>query len=102
MQIFDEYINFEWDDAKASINETKHNVTFEQATEVFSDIYARIVLDTRHSNIEERFNIIGLDLHSRTLFVCYCERNNGSTIRLISARKATKNEARQYWEQRSQ
>ena len=100
MEIYDEHTDFEWDDEKASENERKHNVTFERAIEVFSDPYALIVEDKVHSLTENRFNIIGLDLLTRVLFVCYCERNEGNTFRIISARKATNNEEKQYWKRR--
>lgn len=100
MDYFDDYIDFEWDDDKAFINEQKHGVSFEDAIDVFSDPFARVVPDVIHSQTEERFHILGLDLKTRVLLVCFCERNEGNTLRLISARKATKNEEKQYWKMR--
>lgn len=98
----DGYIDFEWDEEKASLNIRKHGVSFEAAADAFSDPYARVVPDTKHSSFEERFFLIGMDLMSRVLTVCYCERRGGSSIRIISARKPTKNEERQYWRYRSE
>jgi uncharacterized DUF497 family protein len=97
MRYTDGYINFEWDDSKAAINLNKHGVRFESAANVFSDPYARVALDKNHSDFEERFFIIGMDLESRVLTVCYCERCDGNKIRIISARKSTKSEEKQYW-----
>ena len=93
----DEFIDFEWDDAKAASNQRKHGVTFNEASEVFSDPFARVAFDATHSDYEERFFIIGMSLRARSLTVCYCERDEGSVIRLISARKSTKSEASTYW-----
>ena len=95
------YINFEWDENKAFINEQKHHVSFENATEVFSDPHARVTADLKHSGNEERFHIIGMDLQTQVLLVCFCERNYGTSIRLISARHATNSEEKQYWSFRS-
>lgn len=96
------YIDFEWDDRKAAINIEKHGVSFDSAIEAFSDPYARIVPDVKHSDYEERFFLIGIDLKSRVLTVCYCERHRGLTIRIISARRSTRNEERQYWSYRNE
>ena len=97
MDLNNDYINFEWDDNKANVNVEKHGISFERATEVFSDEFARVLPDKEHSDVEDRFHIIGMDLTSSILLVCYCERNCGNTLRLISARNATKNEENQYW-----
>ena len=56
------YIDFEWDDRKAEANELKHGVTFESASEVFSDPHALFLPDKKHSDYEERFFLIGMDL----------------------------------------
>lgn len=95
-----DYMRFEWDDRKAASNVVKHSVTFEEATESFYDLYARIIDDPDHSKNEERFVLIGMSLSARVLTVVHCARNKGSRIRIISARKATKNEERQYWRYR--
>lgn len=95
------YLSFEWDDAKAVINQDKHAVTFEEAAETFSDPYARIIDDPDHSQDEQRFVLIGLTMSARVLTVCHCLRGRGRIIRIISARKATKNEEKQYWRCRS-
>lgn len=56
--------------------------------------------DPGHSDIEERLIIMGLSRLLRVLVVCHCLRSNGETIRIISARKATKRESMQYWRYR--
>ena len=84
------YIDFEWDDRKAESNVGKHAVTFSEACESFYDPYARVI-------DEERFILIGMSMSARVLTVCHCVRGEGSTIRIISARKSTRNEERQYW-----
>lgn len=95
--ITDGYIDFEWDDRKASINESKHGVTFDDAADAFSDPWSLVMPDPDHSDTEERFLLIGMDLRSRVLTVVHCERDGGARVRIISARRATRNEAADYW-----
>ena len=76
--------------------EIKHGVTFEEAKTIFDDEYAREVFDESHSEHEDRFTIIGMSIKYRELFVCYCERDDGDVIRIISARKAEKQEINDY------
>lgn len=92
----DDHIGFEWDDRKAALNIKKHGVSFEDAMDAFSDPYARVIPDAMHSDYEERFFLIGMDLRARVLTVCHCERRGG-VIRMISARRSTKVEEMQYW-----
>lgn len=95
--VYNTYVFFEWDEYKAGVNLAKHGVSFEDAADAFSDPYARVTPDIKHSDIEERFFLIGMDLQARVLTVCHCERRGGDVIRIISARKSTKREAQQYW-----
>ena len=89
---------FEWDVDKARTNLAKHGVSFEEATAVFGDPHARVIADPDHSFDEERFVILGMSLQARELVVCYCRRGlEGAVVRIISARRATKVEVRQYW-----
>lgn len=90
-------ITFEWDPKKARENERKHGVSFEEARTVFGDAYALHVYDGEHSWEEERFIIVGRSENDRVLFVVYVERIE-MTLRLISARKATRREKRDYEE----
>ncbi|GHU74253.1 hypothetical protein FACS1894188_01930 [Clostridia bacterium] len=89
-------MKFEWDENKNKINITKHEVSFDEAQYVFYDEDAIVIYDEEHSDDEERFVIIGADNTFRILMVCHCYRGNDGTIRIISARKATKNETKQY------
>ena len=89
-------LQFEWDDVKAAANAKKHGVTFEEARTVFFDEQARLIDDPDHSEDEERFVILGLSSMPRLLLVCHCYRRSGSTIRIISARKATSRESKSY------
>ena len=91
-------LKFVWDPRKSTSNSLKHQVTFAEAESVFYDENAFEYLDPDHSDAEERFIILGLSAGLRVLVVCYCYRLNGSTIRIISARRATKKEARFYGE----
>jgi len=91
-------IIFEWDDNKAIINQKKHKVSFEEAKTVFYDEEARIIDDPEHSENEDRFIILGFSQKANLLTVCHCYRYSESVIRIISARKATKTETKQYWE----
>jgi len=89
-------INFEWDTAKAASNKKKQGVSFEEAQSVFYDEFAVQFLDEDNSVSEERFLMLGFSDEARLLIVCHCERDQGNIIRIISARKATKNESNYY------
>jgi len=87
---------FEWDRRKAEINLKKHAVDFADAVAVFSDDRAITLQDD--SIDEERFVTLGIDALGRVLVVAYTWR--GGRLRLISARRATRRERRQYEERR--
>jgi len=90
-------IKFEWDPSKATLNQRKHGVSFEEAKSVFYDEFAVQFYDSENSELEEdRFLLLGLSRDSRVLIVCHCERDAGNTIRIISARKATRQERKFY------
>lgn len=89
-------IQFEWDENKNKINILKHKISFEEAKTVFYDESARIISDPDHSEEEDRFIILGFSSSLRLLVVCHCYKEPTETIRIISARKATKNETKQY------
>jgi len=90
-------ISFEWNLDKAVSNIKKHGVSFEEAKSVFYDEFAVQFYDEENSELEEdRFLLLGLSSESKILMICHCERNYGDTIRLISARKATKKERNFY------
>jgi uncharacterized DUF497 family protein len=89
-------IEFEWSQAKARANLRKHGVSFEEAKSVFYDEYARQFFDEDHSDMEERFILLGKSNRSRILIVCHCERDSGNIIRIISARRATAKERKFY------
>ena len=86
---------FEWDESKSQSNLKKHGVSFDEAKTVFSDELGRLMPDPDHSTNEERFILLGISSYMRLLTVCHCERVNGQ-IRIISARKATIHERKQY------
>ena len=90
-------IKFEWDSRKAISNQKKHRVSFEEAKSVFYDEFAVQFYDSENSELEEdRFLILGLSNESRILLICHCEQDSGNIVRIISARKATKNERMLY------
>ena len=89
-------IRFAWDDAKAAENRRKHGVAFEEAATVFADENARLKHDPDHSQKEDRFVLLGFSAKLRLLLVCHAYRENDEVIRIISARKATPNERKQY------
>ena len=89
-------ISFVWDEKKAKENLEKHKIFFEEAQTVFSDPNARMIFDTEHSTDEERFILLGISSGLRLLVVCHCYRGDDMVIRIISARKATRNEQKQY------
>lgn len=89
-------MRFDWDSAKASANLRKHGVSFDEAKSVFYDDFAVQYFDDDHSSEEERFIMLGMSSNARLLVVCHCERSGAEVIRIISARKATRNEAAFY------
>ncbi len=89
-------MNFEWDENKARINLEKHGVSFEEAKTVFDDADALQIFDPDHSESEDRFIMLGMSAVLRILVVCHCYRANDDIIRIISARKATRNESSTY------
>lgn len=74
----------------------KHNVSFAEAATTFSDPHAIEFLDENHSEIEERWVLVGLFSKTRVLIVVFVEREEG-LIRILSARKAVRSEADQYF-----
>lgn len=89
-------ITFEWDENKEAANRKKHGVSFQEAQSVFYDDFAVQFFDEEHSSHEQRFLMLGMSTGARLLLVCHCERSEGNIIRIISARKATKNESKFY------
>ena len=89
-------MEFEWDPKKAAANLAKHTVSFEDATTVFGDPLGRIMADPRHSAEEQRLVLLGLSQSKHLLAVMYV--NRGETLRIISARRATRRERRDYEE----
>jgi hypothetical protein len=90
-------IKFEWDNTKEPTNIKKHGISFEEASSVFYDDFALQFYDDSHSELEEdRFLMLGMSNKAKMLMVCYCEKQRGNVLRIISARKATKNEQKFY------
>ncbi len=89
-------IRFSWDDRKNLANQKKHRVSFEEAQSVFFDEHAIEYYDPDHSESEDRFLMLGLSYQVRILVVSYTLKKDGAEIRVISARKATKNEQKAY------
>jgi hypothetical protein len=90
---------FEWDDAKNAANFAKHGVTFERACLIFADGFAVGGYDDRQNYGEERFTIIGM-VEGVLLFAAYTE--NRDRIRIITARRATKQEQNDYYRENSE
>ena len=87
--------SFEWDNNKNIINKAKHGVNFEEAKTVFYDEEALVEYDDLHSDVEERFRILGCSSIGNILVVVHCILKE-SVIRIISSRKATSNERKNY------
>jgi uncharacterized DUF497 family protein len=87
-------LRFEWDERKNAENKRKHGVSFEEAQTVFYDDRAILIDDPDED--EERFVLLGLSTALRTLVVCHCYREEDQVIRIISARKAGKDERADY------
>jgi len=89
-------VSVEWDPAKARTNLKKHGVSFQEASSVFDDLLFITFLDMEHSLDEERYITLGLSQRNRLLLVAHTDREEA--IRIISARKATRNERKFYEE----
>lgn len=91
--------SFEWDPLKAAKNKQKHHVSFEVASSVFKDPRALSRFDDDHSRDEDRWITMGMDRNGAVIVVCHTYRKSANAetfIRIFSARKATKNEIKQY------
>ena len=87
-------MRFEWDAKKAAANFSKHHVSFEEASTVFSDPLALTIDDPDHSIEERRFLTTGRSEHHRLTIVAHTYREG--IIRIINARRVTSNERKQY------
>lgn len=88
---------FQWHPPKAASNLKTHKVSFTEATTVFADLLHEIFPDPDHSELEVRLIALGTSSKGRLLFVSFVER--GNVIRIISARKATRQELHDYEEE---
>lgn len=89
-------LRFEWHSTKSAVNAKKHGISFDEAKSVFSDENAKLISDPDHSDIEDRFILLGISIRLRTLVVCHCYRGDDNIIRIITARKATTSESKKY------
>ena len=89
---------FEWDTRKAAVNRTKHGISFEEAATVFGDPRALDGPDLRHSEKERRSLRLGRAATGRVLIVAYTlrRRSDGESVRIISARRASRKERTAY------
>lgn len=90
---------FEWDSDKARQNARKHRISFERAATVFLDHDALSLFDEEHNRDEDRWVTLGLDRTGTLLVVCHTyqeETETSARIRIISTRRATRSEAKQY------
>ena len=92
-------MKYEWDDVKASKNYKKHGIRFEEAQVIWADMNSLEFYDDVDLIGEDRFIRIGLNAKRGVLHVVYTERENGETIRIISARKASNSEKAIYEEE---
>ncbi|MBI5049686.1 MAG: BrnT family toxin [Nitrospirae bacterium] len=90
-------LRFSWDNRKNKTNQKRHKISFEEAQTIFLDENAIEYYDPNHSEDEDRFLMLGLSYRVRVLVVSYCLRSEGTEIRIISTRKATKKEQEFYF-----
>ena len=91
-------LRFEWDERKNKSNRRKHGVSFEEAQTAFSDEHGLLIDDPAHSDDEDRFVMLGMSSTLRVLVVCHCYKVDGDVIRIISARRADRQEQTDYSE----
>lgn len=89
-------LTFEWDEKKARANLAKHRISFENAATVFGDPNAITIYDDSHSTNEHRYATMGYTIQGSLIVVTHTDR--GNRIRIISARKTTAREKRNYEE----
>ncbi len=96
-------MKFEWDTEKEKANRRKYKITFLEACYVFADKYMLTFFDKAHSEDEDRWITMGEIPNNKILVVIHTHRKTKGkeSVRIISARKATKNEVKQYLERRS-
>jgi uncharacterized DUF497 family protein len=88
---------FTWDPAKDRANRRRHGVSFSEARTAFHDENAKVYFDPDHPGEEDRFILLGMSFHLRVLVVCHCFRESETVVRIISARRADRNEQDAYW-----
>ena len=91
--------DFEWDDTRAATNFANHGVSFERARLAFGDPFAVGRIDDREDYGEDRFTMVGM-VQGTLIFMAYTER--GDRVRIMSARRATRHEQDDYFEQNTQ
>jgi uncharacterized DUF497 family protein len=89
-------INLNWDENKNQENIRKHKISFQEVETVFYDPNGKIIHDPDRTDEEDRFIILGLSKLLNVLVVCHCYREDDEIIRIITARKVTKNEGKGY------
>jgi uncharacterized protein len=89
-------VRFVWDAKKARANWLKHRVSFEEAATGFYETLAKVAADPDHSASEDRFILIGHSTRKNLLFVVHVYREKDEVIRIVSARKATKREKKDF------
>lgn len=92
-------LEFEWDENKNKLNKEKHGITFEEAKDVLYDEDALLVFDKNHSNFEDRYLMVGMIKTLNIIAIVFCIREK-EKIRIISARKATIEERKEYEERK--
>jgi uncharacterized DUF497 family protein len=90
-------LRFIWDVRKNQTNRRKHGVSFEEAQTAFYDERAKLYFDPDHAEEEDRFILLGFSFRLRVLVVCHCFREAETVVRIISARKANRQEQADYW-----
>lgn len=90
-------LRFEWDEKKYNLNQRKHGISFLEAQTVFSDENGLLLDDPDHSLEEDRYIILGMSSKLRLIVISHTYRRKDLIVRIISARKATRTEQRQYW-----
>lgn len=86
-----------WDEVKNKANTKKHSVSFDEAMTAFYDDDGLFIHDPVHSETEDRFILLGMSRRANLLVVIHCYREEDEVIRIISARKAEKDEEYHYY-----
>ena len=96
MMDLDQIAGFDWDDGNIRKSADKHDVSQAEAESIFFNDPLIVIGDAKHSETEQRFNALGKTAQNRLLHITFTLRQNGTMVRVISARDMHRKERKAY------